>query len=192
LSKEIQQEAGNLRDFGVRILQGLLKKLHFEQKHWFDGTGGSACGHGSYNLSFNYYNADIKDKPFGIGEHTDWGMITLLDTIQPGLQIRIDNQWRDISVDDDDLIVNIGEPFTYLLSHVKPGIHRVVNQDVGVRTSIAMFINPRIGPFKESAKRKGQEGMIYSYNPEKNMLVDGITVVDYFENVSNQLLGTKI
>jgi hypothetical protein len=44
-----------------------------------------------------------------------------LDTTQPALQIEIDDQWYDLSLGTDDLIVNTGEPFAYLLPSVNPG-----------------------------------------------------------------------
>lgn len=49
---------------------------------------------------------------FGAGAHTDWGMLTLLRTTGPGLQILPDRQsgdWVDVPPVEGAFVVNLGD-----------------------------------------------------------------------------------
>jgi isopenicillin N synthase-like dioxygenase len=82
---------------------------------------------------------------FACGEHTDWGVLTLLSTDEtPGLQIRLkDGEWLTVTPQPDALIVNIGdqlERWTNGLYRSTP--HRVLNTSGQERYSVPFFLEP--------------------------------------------------
>lgn len=44
-----------------------------------------------------------------VGAHSDFGLVTLLTTDQPGLQIEMGADWVDIDLEPNCIIVNIGD-----------------------------------------------------------------------------------
>jgi isopenicillin N synthase-like dioxygenase len=82
---------------------------------------------------------------FACGEHTDWGVLTLLSTDDnPGLQIQLKSgEWVDVPPRPDALIVNLGD----MLQRWTNGIyrstpHRVLNVTGRERYSIPFFLEP--------------------------------------------------
>ena len=82
---------------------------------------------------------------FACGEHTDWGVLTLLLTDEnPGLQILLKSgEWVDIAPQPDALIVNLGD----MLERWTNGIyrstpHRVLNVNGDERYSVPFFLEP--------------------------------------------------
>lgn len=43
------------------------------------------------------------------GAHSDFGLLTLLTTDQPGLQISAGDNWLDIELDPNCIVVNLGD-----------------------------------------------------------------------------------
>ena len=43
------------------------------------------------------------------GAHSDFGMYTLLLCKDPGLQILVDGQWKDLNAGNGSIIVNLGD-----------------------------------------------------------------------------------
>ncbi|KAI1433263.1 hypothetical protein GGR50DRAFT_696264 [Xylaria sp. CBS 124048] len=55
------------------------------------------------------------DKSFGIGEHTDFGYLTILKVDSPGLQVLSPSDtWVDVPVVENSFIVNVGDMFDQL------------------------------------------------------------------------------
>lgn len=82
-----------------------------------------------------------------MGAHTDYGVLTVLlaDDV-PGLQVRIDGEWRDVEIPAESLIVNIGDMLaTWTNDRWQSTLHRVVPPPIGDagpvrRRSIAQFL----------------------------------------------------
>jgi isopenicillin N synthase-like dioxygenase len=96
---------------------------------------------------FNYPHADaaaIRDQPWGVGEHTDYGLLTILrqdDT--GGLQVKSRSRWIDAPPVPGSFICNIGD----MLERLTHGIyrstpHRVVNTSPRDRLSFPFFFDP--------------------------------------------------
>jgi len=81
---------------------------------------------------------------FAAGEHSDFGMITLLLTDgEPGLQVKIQGQWVGVSAPRECFICNLGdmlERWSNLTFHSTK--HRVVNTTGRTRYSIPLFFEP--------------------------------------------------
>jgi isopenicillin N synthase-like dioxygenase len=98
-------------------------------------------------LRLLHYGSELSVPEKGIyaaGEHSDYGMLTLLATdSQPGLQIFHNNRWCEIDPIPDLLIVNLGDMLErWTNGSFKSTIHRVLNVTGNERYSIAYFYEP--------------------------------------------------
>ena len=98
--------------------------------------------------SFVYYppqNTDSSTRQFGVGPHTDFGVLTVLcqDNVG-GLQVQdVDGNWVKAPPIEDTLIVNVGD----LLSRWTDGAykstpHRVINTSGRERLSLVLAFDP--------------------------------------------------
>ena len=102
-------------------------------------------------LRLNFYpksapdNAgDATQRPFGVGEHTDAGALTiLLQDEQPGLEVQHEGGWHRVEPRRDALVVNIGDIVqVWSNDQYKAAPHRVLTNPVHERYSIPFFLNP--------------------------------------------------
>jgi isopenicillin N synthase-like dioxygenase len=104
--------------------------------------------------AFHYPPGD--DDSWGVGEHTDYGLVTLLaQDHHGGLQVRTGGEWVDVPADPRLFVVNIGD----MLDRMTRGIyrsdpHRVRNLSGQDRVSFPLFLDPsweaRVTPLPES------------------------------------------
>lgn len=186
---EIQELGYKLKEIGVQVLRALLTQFELPEELWFDATAGSALGEGSAYLVFNCYDPKIGSKPDGIAPHKDWGHVALLDCSAPGLEINIDGVWKSIYFEDGYLIVNFGYPLQKLLPGVKATEHRVPPQREKMRTSTVMFIDPRVGPYRNGITGLENEGYIYDWDPVEKKLINGQSAKSFFAKSSTELFG---
>jgi len=96
---------------------------------------------------FNYPQATIMEddeRPWGVGEHTDYGLLTILrqdDT--GGLQVKSRSRWIDAPPIPGSFLCNIGD----MLDRLTRGIyrstpHRVLNTSQRDRLSFPLFFDP--------------------------------------------------
>ncbi|KZP07284.1 Clavaminate synthase-like protein [Athelia psychrophila] len=95
---------------------------------------------------FHYIAADdAKGGQFGIGEHSDFGLLTLLAQNGPGLQVLSPGgKWLDVPVIPGSFVVNVGDILDRLTSglYVSP-FHRAIPPAPGTdRISIPFFFDP--------------------------------------------------
>lgn len=86
-----------------------------------------------------------QDGVFACGAHSDYGMITLLLTdANPGLQVKLSEEWIDVPPKDAAFVVNIGDLFERWSNGLfRSTIHRVVQPSNGrERYSIPFFFEP--------------------------------------------------
>jgi isopenicillin N synthase-like dioxygenase len=89
--------------------------------------------------------ADTEQRPFGVGEHTDAGALTvLMQDEQPGLEVLRDGRWHLVESRRDALVVNIGDIVqVWSNDQYKAALHRVVVANPTLeRYSIPFFLNP--------------------------------------------------
>ena len=104
--------------------------------------------------AFHYPPGDADS--WGVGEHTDYGLITLLaQDHHGGLQVCSNGEWIDVPADPYVLVVNLGD----MLDRMTRGIyrsdpHRVRNLSGQDRVSFPLFLDPswdaRVTPLPES------------------------------------------
>lgn len=187
--KNIQKLGHQMNDLGVKILKCVLRNFNVSEELWFDATGGSALGEGSHFLLFNCY--DPKNgvgKADGVGAHKDWSYVSVLDVVEPGLEANIDSVWRAIHTENGYLTINFGYPLEKLLPNVRAAEHRVRLQEKITRTSTVVFVDPRVGPFRESSGYAG-EGMVYDWEAESARLVNPESTISFFTRLSRMLYG---
>jgi isopenicillin N synthase-like dioxygenase len=91
-----------------------------------------------------HYPASTAQEGWGVGEHTDYGLLTLLaqDDIG-GLQVKTPNGWIDAPPIPGTLVVNIGDMLDRLTGGVyRSTPHRVLNASGRSRLSFPFFFDP--------------------------------------------------
>tara|TARA_Y100000389_G_C17450910_1_gene514735 strand:- start:1499 stop:2359 length:861 start_codon:yes stop_codon:yes gene_type:complete len=92
----------------------------------------------------------LKDRQLRIGEHSDYGTITLLWQINdvPGLQVQdLKEEWHSVPYADDGVVVNIGDLLQrWTNDYFVSTKHRVVNSHIHLpRYSMPHFVDPTPG-----------------------------------------------
>ena len=102
-----------------------------------------------------HYSAEASDERSGLyacGAHTDYGMITLLLTDDnPGLQVKLDGEWIDVSPKKGAFVVNIGDMFERWTNGLfRSTLHRVITPaGAKDRFSIPFFFDPNFDALVE-------------------------------------------
>ena len=107
---------------------------------------------------FRYPPQAPGQREWGVGEHTDYGLLTLLlqDEV-PGLQVRTPDGWLDAPPIPGTLVCNIGD----MLDRLTGGLyrstpHRVLNTGGRERLSFPLFFDPdfpaRVTPLPQHAQ----------------------------------------
>jgi isopenicillin N synthase-like dioxygenase len=96
------------------------------------------------------------DDSWGVGEHTDYGLIPLLaQDHHGGLQVRTDGGWLDVPADPYVFVVNLGDMLDRMTrGRYRSDPHRVRNLSGQDRVSFPLFLDPswnaRVTPLPES------------------------------------------
>jgi polar amino acid transport system ATP-binding protein len=93
---------------------------------------------------FNYPRVADPTDGWGVGEHTDYGFITLLkqDTVG-GLQVRHRDGWLEVPDVPDSFVCNVGDMLERLTrGRYLSALHRVRSSAQSDRMSMALFFDP--------------------------------------------------
>jgi isopenicillin N synthase-like dioxygenase len=97
-------------------------------------------------LRLNYYPkfTGAGDSPFGVGEHTDAGALTLLlQDEQPGLEVSRDGRWHPVEPRADAIVINIGDIIqVWSNDRYRAALHRVITNPLEDRYSVPFFLSP--------------------------------------------------
>ena len=101
-------------------------------------------------IHYPAYTGPIENKQMRIGEHSDYGTITLLWQINdvPGLEVQdLDGNWHPVPYAEDGVVVNIGDLLQrWTNDYFKSTKHRVVNSHIDQdRYSMPHFVDPTPG-----------------------------------------------
>jgi len=93
---------------------------------------------------FHYPPSQPTDDDWGVGEHTDYGLLTLLGQDgNAGLQVRTPAGWVDVPPDADTFVCNIGDMLERLSGgRYRSTPHRVRNTSGAERLSYPFFLDP--------------------------------------------------
>ncbi len=113
---------------------------------------------------FHYPPGDTAS--WGVGEHTDYGLITLLaQDSHGGLQVRSGDRWLDVPADPYAFVVNIGDMLERMTGGAyRSNPHRVRNLSGADRLSFPLFLDPSwdatVTPLPQAARDVlGDDGM---------------------------------
>ena len=101
------------------------------------------------------YEGELEERQMRIGEHSDYGTITLLWQINdvPGLQVQdLKGEWHPVPYAEDGVVVNIGDLLQrWTNDYFKSTKHRVVNSHIHLpRYSMPHFVDPTPGTIIEN------------------------------------------
>ena len=122
-------------------------------------------------IHYPAYTGPLEDKQMRIGEHSDYGTITLLWQINdvPGLEVQdLEGTWHAVPYADEGVVCNIGDLLQrWTNDYFKSTKHRVVNTHIDQeRWSMPHFVDPKPGTMvqnltKEPAKYEPIESLTY-------------------------------
>lgn len=101
-------------------------------------------------IHYPAYEGKLEDRQMRIGEHSDYGTITLLWQITdvPGLQVQdLKGVWHPVPFEEDGVVVNIGDLLQrWTNDYFVSTKHRVVNTHIHMpRYSMPHFVDPTPG-----------------------------------------------
>jgi len=105
---------------------------------------------------FNY--PPPTDSSFGVGEHTDYGLLTILkQDASGGLQVKAEGEWIDVEPVPDSLVCNVGDMLDRLTGgRFLSAPHRVQNPSEQHRLSFAFFFDPNFNAEVKPIETAGQ------------------------------------
>ena len=106
-------------------------------------------------IHYPAYEGSLEDRQMRIGEHSDYGTITLLWQITdvPGLEVQdLEGKWHPVPYAEDGVIVNIGDLLQrWTNDYFVSTKHRVVNSHIHLpRYSMPHFVDPTPGTIVEN------------------------------------------
>lgn len=161
--------AKRLKDLSILILRDILYELDIPNDLWEKATGGCINNNGMYHLTFNHFRPEKEAR--GLNIHKDSGWITVLRSLEPGLEAYINNRWIPITPKPGYFIINFGCAFEILTKNIKYTVnaitHKVVRQTKSSnkkdRFSYALFAD-------SSLDEEVSEGL-YEYSYEKGLVL---------------------
>lgn len=131
---------------GHRLMEGLALSLGLPDSYFYDRYTRDPL---ILFRIFNYPAAAFTDDSWGVGEHTDYGVLTILrqDTAG-GLEVRAGSRWAGSSWIDappipDTFVCNIGDMLDRMTGgHYRSTPHRVRNRSGRPRLSFPFFFDP--------------------------------------------------
>jgi isopenicillin N synthase-like dioxygenase len=110
-------------------------------------------------IHYPAYDGPIEDKQMRIGEHSDYGTITLLWQINdvPGLEVQdLGGVWHPVPYAQDGVVVNIGDLLQrWTNDYFVSTKHRVVNTHIHMpRYSMPHFVDPTPGTIVENLRNE--------------------------------------
>lgn len=128
---------------GEALMRGMALALGLDAGHFANGL----TRHPTLLFRiFHYPSVDRAENEgsFGVGEHSDYGLLTLLgQDDKGGLEVRTRDGWIDVPPRGDALVINVGDMFERLTrGRFRSAPHRVVNRAGVSRYSFPLFFDP--------------------------------------------------
>jgi isopenicillin N synthase-like dioxygenase len=152
---------GALTDLGQAVLRGVALSLGLDADYF--ATGYTASPTVLFRV-FRYPAPPPGDTGWGAGEHTDYGLLTLLaQDAHGGLQVRTPAGWIDAPPVEGTFVANIGDMLDRLTGGwYRSTPHRVRNVSGRDRYSFPFFFDPdftaEIPPLPGRAAARGGSG----------------------------------
>jgi isopenicillin N synthase-like dioxygenase len=141
LRKTVLEYIDALTQLGHRLLRGISLGLGLDE-HWFDRH----LTHDPLVLFriFHYPPITEDDRSWSVGQHTDYGLITILGQDDSGgLEVEGPNGWIAVPPIPGAFVVNLGDMLERMTSGAyRSTPHRVRNTSDRDRLSFPLFIDP--------------------------------------------------
>ncbi|MDO9367590.1 MAG: 2-oxoglutarate and iron-dependent oxygenase domain-containing protein [Sphingopyxis sp.] len=128
---------------GEALMRGMALALGLDADHFARGLTRNPT---LLFRVFHYPAVDPVDDSgaFGVGEHSDYGLLTLLaQDDRGGLEVRTHDGWIDVPPLGDALVINVGDMFERLTrGRFRSAPHRVINRAGVSRYSFPLFFDP--------------------------------------------------
>lgn len=126
---------------GEALMRGMALALGLDAGHF---AGGLTRNPTLLFRIFHYPATLASEGGFGVGEHSDYGLLTLLgQDDKGGLEVRTREGWIDVPPRGDALVINVGDMFERLTrGRFRSAPHRVVNRAGVSRYSFPLFFDP--------------------------------------------------
>jgi hypothetical protein len=179
----LSRQAREMRDFAVAAISAILKRLDLPHDILDKATGGILSGRGTYHLTFNHFRPQVRAR--GLNTHKDSGWITMLRSLEPGLEVLRGGQWLPIIPRPDAFVMNFGCAIEILTRDTRMPVsavaHRVAEQKaksegVADRFSYALFVD-------SSLDTRQCEGL-YRFDPR-----DGLVLATGFTTFLDKILA---
>lgn len=163
--KEYFQEMETL---GTKLIEGIAISLGLDDNYFYENY--TKDPH-NVLLLVNYPppNRELKEDEFwGVGEHTDFGFLTILkQDMSGGLQIKSGDNWIDAKPIDGTFVCNIGDMLSIVSGgqYVSTG-HRVRNPANHSRQSYPFFIGPNFNAIVKPFDNQKPTAPVTDYNDE--------------------------
>lgn len=130
-----------LTGLGHRLMTSFGRGLRLGDNYFVDRYTGNPT---TLFRIFNYPASTAADER-GVGEHTDYGLLTLLYQDEVGgLQVKHGADWIDVPFVPGSFVVNVGDMLERLTSgRYTSALHRVINTSGRSRISMPFFFDPR-------------------------------------------------
>jgi isopenicillin N synthase-like dioxygenase len=176
-----------LTRLGHALMAGLALSLGLEESYFADRYTADPL------ILFRIFNypaapaSDSGDTPWGVGEHTDYGVLTILrqDDVG-GLQVRSRSRWIDAPPIPGSFICNIGD----MLDRMTRGVyrstpHRVLNSAPRDRLSFPFFFDPNF----DAEVRPIESLAVEAAGDDRDQRWDRASVHDFRGTYGEYLLG---
>lgn len=126
---------------GEALMRGMALALGLDPGHF---AGGLTRNPTLLFRIFHYPATPASEGGLGVGEHSDYGLLTLLgQDDKGGLEVRTRAGWIDVPPLGDALVINVGDMFERLTrGRFRSAPHRVVNRAGASRYSFPLFFDP--------------------------------------------------
>jgi isopenicillin N synthase-like dioxygenase len=130
-----------LIDTAQTVLAGIALSLGLDRRYFADGYTASPT---VLFRVFHYPPQSTPDDGWGVGEHTDYGLLTLLaQDDNAGLQVHTPDGWVDAPPIPGTFVANLGDMLDRLTGgHYRSTPHRVRNRTGAERLSFPFFFDP--------------------------------------------------
>ncbi|MGP3999531.1 2OG-Fe(II) oxygenase family protein [Streptomyces sp. 8N706] len=168
------EQAVAMRKFAVDILRSVLARLDLPRETWDEATGGALSSRGTYTLTFNHFRPEIRAR--GLNIHKDSGWVTVLRSLEPGLEVERDGAWHPIDPIPGTFIVNFGCAMEILTRSSRMPVaavaHRVVEQSKAWRGGTRRPDRFSYALFVDSSLDEGVSPGLFRYQPEAGLLLE--------------------
>lgn len=167
---------------GHLVMKGISLSLGLDENYFYN----------KYNQDplilfriFHYPPQEKSEQQWGVGEHTDYGLLTILKQDEiGGLQVKSGGEWIDAPPIENSFICNIGDMLDRMTGGVyKSTPHRVLNISGKNRYSFPLFFDPGFDTKIERIEN------ITTVNDDKNHRWDNTSVHEFEGTYGDYLLG---